>query len=244
MSKVALITGVSGGIGQALAGKFLEAGYRIIGLDISKPKSTLFAYVYVDLDIFSKDGKYRKRIVSEIRRHLPNGELNVLINNAALQILCDTNSFKAEDWQQTLNVNLTAPFLLVQSFLPELIAAKGNVINISSIHAQLTKPGFVAYATSKAALSGLTKALAVDIGEHVRVNAISPAAIETEMLRAGFERNVEGYDRLVSHHPSKVIGAPSDVADIALMLATTGAFLNGSIIGLDGAISSRLHDPN
>jgi NAD(P)-dependent dehydrogenase (short-subunit alcohol dehydrogenase family) len=118
------------------------------------------------------------------------------------------------------------------------------VINIASIHALLTKPRFSAYATSKSALIGLTRALAVELGGRVRVNAISPAAIATPMLESGFSEDPEGLNRLAAYHPSACIGVPDDVARAALCLAEVkGAFLNGAIVGVDGGIGARLHDP-
>jgi NAD(P)-dependent dehydrogenase (short-subunit alcohol dehydrogenase family) len=169
--------------------------------------------------------------------------LSVLINNAAIQILASTDTLSRADWRKTLDVNLLAPFFWTQVFLPELEEASGSVINISSIHAHLTKPSFVAYATSKSALSSLTRSLAVDLGGRVRVNAIEPAAIETEMLRHGFMGDTDLYARLAACHPSGTVGKPEDVANLALVLAGAGQFLSGAIVSLSGGIDSRLHDP-
>jgi NAD(P)-dependent dehydrogenase (short-subunit alcohol dehydrogenase family) len=169
--------------------------------------------------------------------------LSSLINCSALQRLGSTADVTADDWQRTLDVNLSAPFWLTQTFLPELEAARGCVINIGSIHARLTKPGFVAYATSKAALDGMTRALAVDLGGRVRVNAIAPAAISTPMLEAGFEGRPEARRRLDEYHPAGRIGSPAEVARLARFIAEADGFLTGSTLALDGAIASRLHDP-
>ncbi|HNC04229.1 MAG TPA: SDR family oxidoreductase, partial [Agitococcus sp.] len=149
-----------------------------------------------------------------------------------------------ESFQISQNVNVTAPFLLIKALLPELEKVKGSIINIASIHAQLTKPEFVAYATSKSALVGLTQALAVEVGARVRVNAISPAAIATPMLQAGFEGNAAAYTALKSHHPCGDIGVPEEVANLAVFLASNQArFINGANISINGAIGARLHDP-
>jgi NAD(P)-dependent dehydrogenase (short-subunit alcohol dehydrogenase family) len=99
------------------------------------------------------------------------------------------DEIKLEDWNQTMNVNLTGPLMLSQFFLAKLHKSGGSIINIASIHHQLTKKRFIAYATSKSALIGLTKAMSVDLQGWVRVNAISPAAIDTPMLRAGFDND-------------------------------------------------------
>jgi NAD(P)-dependent dehydrogenase (short-subunit alcohol dehydrogenase family) len=108
----------------------------------------------------------------------------------------------------------------------------------------LTKPNFSAYATSKSALEGLTRALAVELGSSVRVNAIAPAAIETPMLQAGFEGNPDGLTQLANHHPSGRLGQAGEVAQLAHFIAQfPSRFLNGAVLGLDGGIAARLHDP-
>lgn len=137
-----------------------------------------------------------------------------------------------------------APFLLTQALLRPLEQAFGCVVHISSIHARLTKKNFVAYATTKAALSGLTRAMAVDLGDRVRINAIEPAAIQTPMLMAGFSERADAYRELELCHPQMRIGTPQEVADAALVIADSRArFLHGTCVSLDGGISARLHDP-
>jgi NAD(P)-dependent dehydrogenase (short-subunit alcohol dehydrogenase family) len=143
-----------------------------------------------------------------------------------------------------MNVNLSAPFFLIQAFLPRLAASNGSVINVASVHAKLTKPGFIAYATSKAALVGLTRAMAVEIGSRVRVNAIAPAAIATPMLGAGFADAPHKLELLRAFHPVGAIGLPSQVADLAVYLTSNSSrFINGSVVEVDGGIGARLHDP-
>lgn len=243
----ALITGVSGGIGGALAKAFHAKGYQVIGLDQGPISDSEVAekctFVQADLRKVFDDETYAQSLFAAIRAVLGNGALSVLVNNAAVQILGRTETVSREDWQQTLGVNVLAPFVLVQAFLNELESARGSVINISSIHSSLSKPDFLAYATSKAALSAMTRNLALDLGGRVRVNAIEPAAIETEMLKAGFVGKSEQYAKLEQCHPSNRIGQPEEVARLAVLLADKDIdFVNGAIIKIDGAISSRLFD--
>jgi NAD(P)-dependent dehydrogenase (short-subunit alcohol dehydrogenase family) len=125
-----------------------------------------------------------------------------------------------------------------------LEVAAGAVVNIASIHATLTKPEFVAYATSKAALVGMTRDMAVELGKRVRVNAICPGAIDTDMLRAGFEGKEHEFRLLEKAHPTGSIGTPDDVAKLAVFLASpNNAFFTGGVYSIDGAIGARLHDP-
>jgi NAD(P)-dependent dehydrogenase (short-subunit alcohol dehydrogenase family) len=243
---IAILTGVAGGIGSSLARMFAVRGYRVIGLD-SMPSPTDLAcwqYIRVDLQQIVSDSISAAATIAVIKEYLAGNGVNVLINNAAVQILGGVSSLSVADWHRTLDVNLLAPFVLTQGLLAELELAGGSVINISSIHARLTKANFVAYATSKAALSGMTRAMAVDLGGRVRVNAIEPAAIATDMLRAGFADRPEDYARLESCHPQGRIGTPDEVAALALSLASGDLrFMHGTCVGIDGGISGRLYDP-
>lgn len=246
MGKSCLITGVTGGIGSALAQVFHDANYRVIGTGRAENPSVPLcdAYISMDLERYAEDETYAAS-KNHLFRKAFDGGLDALINNAAIQILGGADSLTRQDWNTTLGVNLVAPFLLTQAFLPELETAKGSVVNIGSIHARLTKRNFVAYATSKAGLAGMTRALAVDLGPRVRVNTIEPAAIRTEMLLAGFEDKPELYGKLESCHPQQRVGAPEEVARLALAVVEGGmAFLHGVCIGLDGGISGRLFDPD
>ncbi|MCF6355440.1 MAG: SDR family oxidoreductase [Candidatus Polarisedimenticolaceae bacterium] len=243
--RAAFITGANGAIGQALCSAFCNAGWRVIASD--QGKYALFdvdVYIPIDLEQLCCNETYQNEVFAGLREELHNSVLHVLINNAAVQIIAPVEQLSANDWHSTLDVNLIAPFLLIKAFLPELKKANGSVINIASIHAQLSKPHFAAYAASKAALVGMTRSLAVELGRYIRVNAISPAAIATPMLEAGFEGNQQGFTELASCHPSGCVGTTKDVAKAALYLAEAeGGFLNGTVISLDGGIASRLHDP-
>lgn len=242
MKRKVLITGVSGGIGQGLAQEFNEAGYYVIGIDIVNEKGNYcHDFIAFDLNLFCIDETYRKKIQKRLKEQIPT--LDVLINNAAIQLLGSIEELKLDDWNRTINVNLTAPLLLSQFFFPELSASKGSIINIASIHQQLTKRRFISYATSKSALVGLTKSLSVDMQGKVRVNAISPAAIDTPMLQEGFNNDKQLVKLLYQLHPIQRIGIPKEVAKLALMLSDESmGFINGANIEIDGGISNVLKD--
>lgn len=246
MKPHALVTGAAGGIGQALVQAFVDQGYSVIGLDqVQQPVHFVGQqYLQVDLQRLVEDDALLEQTLGRIQQHLSGVGLTVLVNNAAVQVLGGVDSLTVADWQRTLNVNLLAPFVLTQGLLPKLEAAKGSVINISSIHARLTKANFVAYATSKAALSGMTRAMAVDLGARIRINAIEPAAIATDMLKAGFEGKPEQLAQLENCHPQGRMGTPQEVAALAVSMARGDLrFLHGACVGLDGGIGGRLFDP-
>lgn len=244
--KTALITGAAGGIGRALVDVFQKAGYLVIATDITdKPVDLVCdSYVVADLNRYAHEQAYADAINTQIFR-ISKNRLDVLINNAAVQVLGEVDHLTRDNWQLTLNVNVIAAFLLTQAFLQNLEITKGSVINVGSIHARLTKKKFVAYATSKAALSGMTRAMSIDLGSRIRVNSVEPAAIETDMLLAGFKDAPERYKELTSHHPIHRIGKPEEVAKVALWLASDECeFIHGACIRLDGGISNCLHDPS
>ncbi len=245
-SRYAIITGAAGGIERALVQEFHNNGYSGIATDMmDRPADLPCAhYVQADLGQTVSDAEYANRILAEMKNVIGKNGLRALVNNAAIQILGGVDTLTRNDWQATLNVNLLAPFFWTQNLLPELEAAKGSVVNISSIHARLTKKNFVAYATSKAALSGMTRAMVVDIGGRVRFNAIEPAAIETAMLKAGFAGKPELYQQLQACHPLGRIGKPDEVAHLALLMVRDDlGFLQGACVGLDGGIAGSLLDP-
>ncbi len=241
-AKNVFITGVLGGIGSALARAFRENGYYVYGVDMREDfNGHCDRFLRFDINQFVKDAAYRIKFTQIFDEIMPR--LDVLINNAAVQKLDALENIKLDDWQETINVNLTGPMLLSKVFLSRLEKNNGCIINIASIHQQLTKPGFVSYATSKSALVGLTKAMAVDLAGRVRVNSISPAAIETAMLRAGFNDDETALDELRKIHPVQRIGYPDDVAKLALFLASQNTgFVHGANFLLDGGISSVLKD--
>ncbi len=241
---MALITGALGGIGQALCHAFREAGYRVLATDARSGKPDMDLFLQFDICTLTQDADYRARTLKQLRELIgPNG-LKVLINNAAVQRLNPTERITVEEFHETLYTNLVGPFMLTQAFLPELERAHGSVINIGSVHAIATKPGFVSYATSKAALTGLTRSLAVDLGPRVRVNAINPAATATPMLLAGFKGKEEAFEHLKAMHPLERIADPAEIAAVAVFLASDQAsFMTGAALAVDGGIGGRLHDP-
>lgn len=241
-SPVALITGAAGGIGGALVSAFESAGWRVISTDLKPMRRA--GHLALDIGACIDPAHADHQAVVAALRAATGGRLKALVANAAFQVVKPSGELTAADWQQTLGVNLLSPFWLAMAFKDELASNAGSFLAISSIHEKLTKPGFVAYATSKAALSGLVRAMAVELGNTVRCNGICPAAIATPMLVAGFEGRPEALAALKAYHPAGRLGQPEEVAAAALYACSDAAgFLNGSCIDLSGGISARLHDP-
>jgi NAD(P)-dependent dehydrogenase (short-subunit alcohol dehydrogenase family) len=253
MSKVVVITGSNGGIGKALVKAYLDDNYFVIGLDriYSKPnlefmEAKNLTMLEVDLLLFSRDAKYRASVLDKIRSNLPDAMVRLaLINNAATQILKPTEEIQWDDWEQSLAVNSVAPHFLAQGLIKELSEHRGHIVNISSIHAKLTKSEFTCYAASKAALESITRSLAIELSPlGVSVNAVAPAAIATDMLRAGFSDSPKKLKKLEACHPSNSIGQPEDIAQFIKTITEHGSgFLTGSVLEFNGGISGRLNDP-
>lgn len=239
-TKAVLITGACGGIGSAMTKAFAKAGWEVISTDEKSGPGIIVE----DIGLFASDPARINGFAEKVREALKGAKLSCLINNAAVQHLGRLDTLESDLISETFNVNVIAPMLLTKAFLPELEATNGIVINIGSVHAQSTKPAFSAYATSKAALHGLTRALAVDLGPKVRVNTLAPAATATKMLRAGFEGREDAMKELEQAHPLRRLAVPEEIARIALFLAAEDAmFMTGSTVYADGGVLSRLHDP-
>lgn len=239
---VALITGAAGGIGSALVTVFEAAGWQVVSTDLRPLQRE--GHLTIDLGACVDPTHAGHQLAIERLRLATKGRLKALVANAAYQVVKPSGTLTATDWSQTLNVNLLSPFWLAMAFRDELSANRGSFLAISSIHERLTKPGFVAYATSKAALSGMVRALAIEIGAVVRCNAICPAAIATPMLVSGFNGRPEALASLEAFHPVGRLGLPEEVAHAALYACSDAAgFLNGTCLDLSGGIAARLHDP-
>ena len=241
--KLAIITGHAGAIGAAMAEQFSRLGYRTIGIDCHDADTTDVA-INCDLLELANTPDQRSAVSAQLAEVITPTSQITLINNAAVQIVKPVPKMNIDDLSRSLAVNCVAAFALVQMITAIARGQLNTVINISSIHARLSKQQFLAYAVSKSALSGLTRSLSLELGASTRVCEIQPAAIETAMLAEGFDGNPEAFDALKSMHPSNSIGQPEDVAAMALAIAEQpSGFVNGCVINLDGGISNRLHDP-
>ena len=243
----ALITGACGGIGSALASVFSREGYRVIATDRLDPAAVNTAaefYLQLDLEEIARSETFTGEMSQKILDLTGGAGLKALVNNAAVQNLATLETMSREQWRQTLDVNLNAPLYLIQALAHSLEKNGGSVVNVSSIHANHTKPEFFLYATSKAALSALTRNLAVALGDRIRVNAIEPAAVGTAMLEAGFAGEQEKLEKLRSFHPLGRIARPEEVAELALFLCSDSAsFIHGECVSISGGIDRKLCDP-
>ena len=242
MGRKALVTGSSRGIGRKIVEKFLEEGAEVWGLcshpSDARPDIETFAIShdtkFHEICADAGNAEELKNVVTEALKEADG--FDVLVNNAG--ITKDGLSFrmKMEDWQKVIDINLTAVFLVSQIVSNDMIHKKsGSIINMSSIVGVRGGAGQVNYAASKAGLIGYTKSLAKEVGGRgVRVNAIAPGYIETDMTKAVNEKAREAWLATI---PMKRAGQPEDVANVALFLASNlSAYVTGQVIGVDGGM--------
>ena len=248
ISTLVIISGALGGIGSALVNEYRSCGAKVICLDKNyRATDQEKGKFKVDLHRICQDSDYRAEFKNIIDQQVTAFSKSlILINNAAEQIVKPADKLTLDDWERTFSVNVFAAFYLSKLLFSHLKSLKGHVINVSSVHSKLTKPGFSAYATSKGAIETLTRSLAVEWGVYgIQVNAISPAAVSTPMLLAGFESEPEAYKALQGFHPVGEIGRPEAVARLVKTITSLDSkFLSGAVIDFTGGISSVLHDPS
>lgn len=245
--KIVILTGSNGGIGNAIQNKLLNEGFTVIAIDKKKLKKNAESKFFLQFDIGNliNSSQEQKKLTKKVLELSKGGEIVCLINNAAIQILSNFRNLHENILIESLNINLIAPFILTKLFFKNLKKSKGKVINIGSIHGQQTKKNFLAYSVSKSSLLALNKSLSIEIGQHVSMISISPAAIKTKMLMEGFKEKRTMFNKLKNYHPTKTIGKPEDIAEIVnFLIKNELKFMNGSNIFLDGGISNLLNDPD
>jgi meso-butanediol dehydrogenase/(S,S)-butanediol dehydrogenase/diacetyl reductase len=239
-NRVVLVTGGRSGIGAATAARFAAEGATVVtaqrGAD---PENE-----WIEADFL--DPATPERLVAEVIQRF--GHLDVLVNNAGLMREGTALETTEEDWAATLQVNLTAPFMLCKHALPHLIAAKGAIVNVGSIEGLGSNPRHPAYCASKAGLPGLTRALAVDHGQQgVRCNAVAPGWIDTELNIAFIESlgDPETFRAGIGDiHPVGRTGTPEEVAALITWLASEeAAFVTGQVWTIDGGRMAQLRLP-
>jgi NAD(P)-dependent dehydrogenase (short-subunit alcohol dehydrogenase family) len=232
-----LLTGASRGIGHATVIRFSSAGWRVITCSRHPfPEECPWEagpddHIQVDL----ADERNTFEAIAEVKRRL-GGQLHALVNNAAISPKADGGARLSsidttmDVWRHVFGVNFFAPILLARGLLEELRAAKGSVVNVTSIAGSRVHPfAGSAYAASKAALAALTREMAFDFGSQgIRVNAIAPGEIDTAILSPGTEKIVEQI-------PLHRLGTPDEVARIVYVLCTeTSSYVNGAEIHING----------
>lgn len=247
LNSVAIVTGAGSGIGAGIAKVLAERGVTVVIADINKENGqrvcnrltqaghkTLFVHTDVSEP---KSIQHMVEIVTNTY-----GQIDILINNAGIMHHHDIEALSLEEWNRLLSVNLTGMFLVSQACVPYLKnSINPSIINITSVTASATISRLGAYPASKAGIVGLTKSLAIDLAPHIRVNAIAPGVIITEMWE-----HHENLDEVVASRlqfiPLERLGTPEDIGKVVAFLASDdAAFITGTVLTVDGGMRSRLY---
>ncbi|WP_328867178.1 SDR family oxidoreductase [Streptomyces sp. NBC_00341] len=242
---VVLVTGAARGIGAAVATAAAAAGARVGLLDIDGDGARRTARLigtaasWAECDITNEDQVHAA--VTALSAEL--GPATGLVNNAGRNSYADVVTMTTQQWDEVFGVDLKGAWLMARAVLPGMTdRGRGAIVNIASMHATMTCPGMFPYASAKAGLVGLTRSMALEVGPRgVRVNAVSPGYIETDLLAEYFEQEQPDVRReAVSKHILGRLGTPEQVASVvAFLLSDAAGFVTGADWAVDGGVSAR-----
>jgi NAD(P)-dependent dehydrogenase (short-subunit alcohol dehydrogenase family) len=241
-NKIAIVTGAGSGIGRACALAFAREGARVVLVGRRKDRledlasQTGDAALVIAADVSKKEDI--ERVVDSTVSHF--GALNVLLNNAGVLHIGTAEQITEQQWDETFNINVRGLWLLSRAALPAMRkAGGGSIVNIASVLGINGAPNRASYAPSKGAVVLLTKCMAIDHGhENIRVNAICPAFVETDLTAAVINqapdpRSVRA--ERVRAHPIGRLGKPEDIAALAVYLASDeSSWVTGAVFPVDG----------
>lgn len=242
-----LVTGGSKGIGAAIVERAVAEGASVTIIDLDKDTGEAFVAGLADRDHVHFDGGDIRRIDDIERAHAAGmekfGPVTGLVNNAGRNSNADPISMTESEWDDVFSVDLKSAWLCAKVVLPSMKAAKsGSIVNIASVHADHTFPGYFPYAAAKSGLVGLTRSLALEVGpQQVRVNAISPGWTETKLVAEYFATQPASMrQQVLDVHPMARIARPAEIANcVVFLLSEEASFVTGANWRVDGGLGAR-----
>ncbi len=237
---VAIVTGGSGGIGEAIVANLLKENYIVVSLGRSEPQSPLDSVEYLKCDV-SIAAQVNEAVLGSVDKL---GRLDVLVTTAGVLHSAPVHLTTDETWDEIIGTNLTGVFYSCRAALPAMIAAgSGSIVNLSSVHAVATVPGAGAYAASKGAVVSLSRQMAVEYADAgIRVNSLVVGSVDTKMTTR--HKALLSRDGVKIVPPPGQIGRmalPDEIAKAVIFLAGNGSsFVTGSAITVDGGLLSVL----
>ncbi len=235
--RVALVTGGAQGIGEACARRFAREGAKVVITDVADARGQALASElgadYLHCDVGDK-AQVDALVVQCMARH---GRIDVLVNNAGIFKAADFLDVTEADFDAVLRVNLKGSFLVGQAVAREMVkTGGGSIVNMSSVNAVLTIPSISSYNVSKGGINQLTRVMALALTDQgIRVNAVAPGTIATELAMKAVLTSEEAKARILSRTPMKRLGEPSEIADVVAWLASDAAsYVTGEIVVVDG----------
>jgi NAD(P)-dependent dehydrogenase (short-subunit alcohol dehydrogenase family) len=252
--RVAVITGSASGIGRASALEFAKEGARVIVADVNlsgaretakQIESVAGVAIAVETDVSAPES-VQELVEMAIRSF---GRIDILFNNAAIQVNKTVEETTFEEWNREIGINLGGVFLCSKFFLPHLRQSRGCIVNMSSVNGFFVEPACAAYCATKGGIIALTKAMAIDHGKDgIRVNCICPGYIDTGLAWGYFEAQADPAEARQSAgklHALGRVGQPEEVARLAVFLASDDAsFLTGSAVVVSGGFGVGLPPSN
>ena len=242
-----LVTGGGRGIGAAIVEKCISEGATVSFIDLEEEEAkSLLKKLDQDKKLLFIKGNVcsvedLKCLCDSAREKF--GSITGLVNNAGRNSYADPVTMTEQQWEDVFDVDLKAAWLTAREVLPDMIAnKKGSIVNIASVHANMTYPSMFPYAAAKSGLVGLTRSMALEVGAHqVRVNALSPGYTETFLVKEFFERNDPSLrEKVLDVHPMHRMAKPSEIANcVAFLLSTEASFVTGANWIADGGLTSR-----
>ncbi len=235
--RVAVVTGGAKGIGRATADAFFRAGARVAILDVDNSAASDSGGLFIHCDVSS--GQQVNSAFAQIQQQL--GGVDLLVNNAGIQHYGTVTDTSEAEWDRVMAINLKSAFLCAKAAIPMMQQrGKGVIVNLSSVQAFLSQNNVAPYTTSKTALLGLTRSIAVDYAPQIRCVAVCPGTVDTPMLRWAIEQSpnpAEVFEECVQMHPAKRIATADEVAELILYVCSDKAgFMTGQPIRIDGGL--------